>query len=87
MQPVSQYMVNKQRKELRRLEAELVAARRKALSYQRGGYGRHEAVWRCVSLRESILVLREWLASARVEKAPDWSPARRARHGFAPLAN
>lgn len=82
---VSQYMVNKTRKELRRLEAELAKARKKALSYRRGAYGRQEAVWQCVGLRESILDLRAWLASAVVEKAPDWSPARRARHGFAPI--
>lgn len=46
MQPVSQYMVTKTRKELRQLETELVKARKKALSYRRGAYGHQEAVWK-----------------------------------------
>lgn len=87
MQPVSQYQVTKARKELRHMLTAKAEMRTKSLDYIRRGrlYGWEQAMWRYIDLRNAIAAERKWLAGVRIEKAIGWSPARRARHGFAPV--
>lgn len=77
----SQYAISKVRKDLKRLQAELEAAKAKHADYAaRGCFGADEAAWRVEHLQESIDQLQQWLAAAKPEKFVDWSPARLKRH-------